>query len=84
MACEPHWRTRSSPFTRGTQNDDWGTNANAAAIAAATATVNAFPLPDSGKDSAVLLTLSAGLYSAVATGANGSTGTGLVEFYVVP
>ena len=72
------------------QNDDWETPfalaggllpASAADVAAAAAATGAFPLPGGGKDAAVLLTLQPGAYSAVVSGANGTTGAGLVEVY---
>ena len=58
-------------------NDDWQTNANAAAI---TATGNA---PTSPLESALLVTLQPGAYTAVVSGTNGATGTALIEVYKV-
>lgn len=72
------------------QNDDWGTPqttsgssapATGAEIAAAAAASGAFALPASSKDAAVVVTLQPGAYSAVVSGANNSTGAGLVEVY---
>jgi hypothetical protein len=75
------------------QNDDWGipqpvdtSQAAAAAFdltAAATAT-GAFPLAVGSKDAAIVITLMPGQYSAVMSGANNSTGAGLVEVYEIP
>jgi len=56
-------------------NDDWGTNANAAAIQA-TGVAPADPL-----ESALLLTLNPGAYTAIVTGAGGATGIGIVEIF---
>ncbi|MBI5766901.1 MAG: IPT/TIG domain-containing protein [Verrucomicrobia bacterium] len=62
-------------------NDDWGTNANAAAITSAGAAVTAFALPAGSKDAALLLTLGPGTYTAVLESVDGAGGTGLVEIY---
>ena len=63
---------------------NWGAAANAAQISAAAKLVNAFPFPDGSMDSAMLLELDPGAYSVQVTGADGSTGTALVEVYEVP
>ena len=65
-------------------NDNWGTAANAAEIAATFATVGACTLPVGSKDAAVLVTLPPGAYTALVSGANGTTGVALVEIYEVP
>ncbi len=65
-------------------NDDWGAGANKADIANAAVKAGAFAFPDGSKDSALLLTLAPGNYSAVVNGANGATGIALVEVYEVP
>ena len=59
-------------------NDNWS---NDAAVAAASSTVGAFPLPAASLDSALVSTLAPGAYTAQVTGVNGSTGVGLVEIY---
>lgn len=62
-------------------NDNWsGTQSLKDAMAA----VGAFPIDPAGKDSALLLTLSPGSYTAQATGVGSSAGTALVEIYEVP
>jgi hypothetical protein len=75
------------------QNDDWGTAqpvnasqtaATAAEIAAAGVATGGFPLPAGSKDAAIVITLMPGQYSAVVSGANNSTGAGLVEVYEIP
>ncbi len=65
-------------------NEGWdrGIN-NAAQIATLTAGVGAFPLPPGSLDSAVLLTLGAGSYTATVRGVNGTTGEALMEVYDV-
>jgi hypothetical protein len=62
-------------------NDNWG---GTAALQAAFAAVNAFSLPAASADSALLVTLPPGAYTAQVNGANGSTGTALLEVYEVP
>jgi hypothetical protein len=58
-------------------NDDWQQSPDAAQIAAA-----GFA-PSSRFESAVLVTLPPGAYTALLSGANGGTGVGLVEVYRV-
>jgi len=62
-------------------NDDWGTNANAAEIITTAAAVGAFSLVDGSKDSALLVDLPAGIYSAPTGGVGGVTGVSIVELY---
>jgi len=64
-------------------NTGWTTSANRAAIASVAAQVGAFPLDPAGADSAMLLTLDPGIYTIQVMGANGETGTALVETYAV-
>lgn len=54
------------------------------AISAVTSSVNAFPLANGSADSALLVTLAPGSYSAQVSSAGGNTGVGLVEIYAVP
>ncbi len=65
-------------------NDDWGSNANAAEIAALTPTLGAFDLVPGGADAALLAALAPGGYTVVADGVGGTTGIALVEIYDVP
>ena len=65
-------------------NDNWSVAANAAEVTAAAAAVGAFALPVGSKDAALLVTLAPGSYSAVVSGVGNTTGTALVELYVVP
>ncbi len=68
---------------RGTlvaSNDNWSDKK----IAALSARVGAFPLPENSRDSALLLTLPPGAYTAHVRGANNSTGIALVELYDIP
>ena len=65
------------------QVDDMAVTSDAAIVASRASTVGAFPLPANGKDAAMIVTLPAGAYSAVVKGADGGTGVGLVEVYVL-
>ena len=64
-------------------NTGWGTAPNAAEISAAASAVGAFALPDGSADSALLVTLAPGVYTAQVSGSGGGTGIGLVEVYTV-
>lgn len=75
------------------QNDNWETsqpiNANqtaatAAEITAASQATGAFALANGSRDAAIVITLMPGNYSAVVSGANNTTGAGLVEVYELP
>jgi hypothetical protein len=66
------------------ENDNWGAGNDVALITAASTQAGAFPLPAGSKDSAMLITLPPGTYSAVVTGNGGSSGVALVEVYEVP
>jgi hypothetical protein len=57
------------------ENDDWETNANKADIAATGVA------PSDAKESALLVTLSPGAYTAVVSGVGGVTGVGIVEVF---
>jgi hypothetical protein len=65
------------------ENDDWGEGANAGGIAEAAVQVGAFALPGDSADAALLVSLPAGAYTAIVRGVGGTTGTALVEFYLV-
>lgn len=65
-------------------NDNWGTAANAEAVAAAATTAGAFALASGSRDAALLVDLPAGAYTANVSGAGGTTGTALFELYLVP
>ena len=56
-------------------NDDWGTAANAATIQARGIA------PSNAKESAILVTLVPGAYTAVVSGIAGATGVGIVEVF---
>ncbi len=62
-------------------NAGWGTATNAAAISASVTRVGAFPLAAGSADSAALVTLPPGAYTAQISGAANTTGLALVEAY---
>jgi hypothetical protein len=62
-------------------NNGWGGTAE---LQAAFTAVAAFPLPATSADSALLVTLPAGAYTAQVSGADGSTGIALLEVYEEP
>ena len=64
-------------------NTGWGTAPNAAEISAAASAVGAFAFPEASADSALLVTLAPGVYTAQVSGSGGGTGIGLVEVYTV-
>jgi len=75
------------------KNDNWGTPqsidtvqvpATANEIATAAAMTGAFPLANGSADSAIVITLAPGLYTAGVGGTNGSSGAALVEVYQLP
>lgn len=63
--------------------DNWLDEANAASISAVTTQMNAFALTDN-RDSAILINLEPGMYTAKVEGVGGATGIGLVEVYETP
>lgn len=71
-----------SGSSRVRENDDWGTDA--AANAVAFKQVGAFSLVPDSKDSALLITLPPGVYTTHVSGVNNSTGVALLELYDLP
>lgn len=69
---------RSSDQTVVASNDDWATAPNSAALLA-----SGFAPPD-GSESAILVTLSPGAYTAIVSGVGGVTGIGIVEVFPLP
>jgi hypothetical protein len=63
-------------------NDDWGSQPDAAAVAAAMAAVGAFALPPGSRDAALLFDVAPGAaLTMVTTGAGSGTGLALAEVY---
>ena len=65
-------------------NDNWSDAANPAEIVNATVAAGGFALVSGSKDAALVVTLGAGAYTALVSGVGGTTGTALVEVYLVP
>jgi len=65
-------------------NAGWSTGGNVTQIAAAAAAVGAFAFPAGSADSALLLSLPAGAYTAVITSGDGTVGDALAECYLAP
>jgi hypothetical protein len=65
-------------------NTAWGTNASPSDISTAAVAAGAFPLAAGSADSALVVTLPPGNYTAQVSGLNNSTGTALIEVYAVP
>ena len=65
-------------------NTAWGTSANPSQITSIGATVGAFSLTSGSADSAVVVNLPAGAYTAQVSGVNSTTGVALAEVYEVP
>ncbi len=66
---------RSSDQATIATNDDWGSASNAAQISA-----SGFA-PSNAQESAILVTLNPGAYTAIVTGAGGGTGVGIIEVF---
>jgi len=64
-------------------NTGWGTNSNSAQIAAAFTATGAFALPLDSADSALLVSLPPGSYTAEVSGLNGTEGVALAEVYEI-
>lgn len=65
-------------------NVGWSANSNAAQIVAEASAVGAFPLVPGSPDSALVLTLPPGAYTAVVSSQDGEPGIALVEVYQGP
>ncbi|MBL9201089.1 MAG: esterase-like activity of phytase family protein [Opitutaceae bacterium] len=65
-------------------NDNWGDAANAADLRAAAQASGAFALTEGSRDSALLVQLDPGAYTAQVAGVGGTTGISLVEIYEAP
>lgn len=65
-------------------NDNWSAGGNAAEVLPATSRVGAFALPSGSKDSAMIVTLTPGVYSVQVSSTSAADGVALVEVYEVP
>jgi hypothetical protein len=84
VLAQPVLTLFNSAGTQIATNTGWGTNSNAAQISAAFASTGAFVLPSGSADSALLLSLPPGAYTAQVSGLNNTTGNALIEAYQVP
>lgn len=64
-------------------NDNWGDATNATQITAAATNSGAFALPSGSADSALLVELAPGAYTLQVAGVSATTGTTLVEVYLI-
>ena len=79
---DPKLTLRTSPSNLITKsNDNWGSEGNAAQLAAAATALGAFALPAGSKDAAVLIALGPGAYTTVVENVDGTPGIALVEAY---
>ncbi len=65
-------------------NTGWSTSSDATKIASASASVGLFPFLPANADSAVIITLPPGAYTAQVSGVNNTSGNALLEVYQVP
>jgi hypothetical protein len=66
------------------QNSGWSTSADSSAIAQAAADAGAFAYAPGSADSAIIIELPPGAYTAQVSGLGGASGISLVEVYEVP
>jgi len=78
---DPTLSIRNADQTEIAFNDNWGDQANKDEIQQAFASVGAFGLDQNGKDSATMLDLSPGSYSAIISSKTGQPGIALAEVY---
>jgi hypothetical protein len=81
VLADPQLALFDGTSTKIAGNDNWG---GTTALSDAFTATQAFPLPATSKDAALLVTLQPGLYSAQISGVGGTTGVALVEVYEVP
>ncbi|MDB6094044.1 MAG: Por secretion system C-terminal sorting protein [Verrucomicrobia bacterium] len=84
VLANPQVKLYQGETTLIASNDDWETGGSGSLIALAAAEVGGFPLAAGSKDSALLITLAPGIYSAQVSGVNSTTGIVLLEVYEVP
>ena len=66
------------------ENYSWGTGNDVDLVMAAEQATGAFAYAPGSADSAILIVLPPGTYTAILSGSGSSTGTALVEVYEVP
>ena len=70
--------------TQVAQNTGWSTSVDVPAITSAALEAGTFALAAGSADSAVLVNLAPGLYTAQITSLDAAGGTGLIEIYELP
>lgn len=81
VLTDPQLRVYSSSNVLLAENDNWGGTTE---LTTAAARSGAYAFTPNSRDAALIVTLAPGVYSAVASGVNGSTGNVLVEVYELP
>jgi hypothetical protein len=76
--------TLFSGLTPVLQNTGWSTSPDAATLAAAAAQAGAFAFAPGSADTAMIVTLAPGAYTAQVSGIGDTTGLALVEIYELP
>jgi uncharacterized delta-60 repeat protein len=84
VLVDPMLEVYDATHTKLATNDNWGEADAEATMKTAFDSVGAFGFPSGSKDSAVIVTLAPGTYSAVVRGVGGTTGTAMVELYELP
>jgi hypothetical protein len=83
LLAQPSLNLTTASGTTVASNTGWGNQTNASQVASTAASVGAFPLTSGSADSALVVTLQPGAYTAQVSGVGGSTGIALVEVYQV-
>lgn len=81
VLARPSLIVYDSAGNRIATNSGWDTGIDSAAIAGGAAQAGAFPLSAGSGDSALLITLAPGKYTAQVAGINGAAGVALIEVY---
>jgi uncharacterized repeat protein (TIGR03803 family) len=79
VLADPKVGVYDSTGTKINENDNW-----AASLSTTFSSVGAFPLTAGSKDAALTVTLQPGAYTVQLSGADGGSGTGLIEIYELP
>jgi hypothetical protein len=80
----PHLQLMNSAGTLIRENFSWGSGNDVALVTAAESGTGAFTYTAGSADSAILMDLPPGTYTAELSGTGAATGVGLVEVYEVP
>ncbi len=79
VLSDPRLEILNSNRVRVAINENWD-----GALAPTMASVGAFPLLAGSQDAALIVTLPVGSYSAITSGADGGSGTAIIEMYELP